>query len=71
MHPLLIVLAVALLGVALVFGVYMVGQAIESMYLTPRLLGERFVRGVEWDLSVPTVETGLDGRHGEDSLCWR
>jgi predicted PurR-regulated permease PerM len=30
-----------LLGVALVFGVYMVGQAIESMYLTPRLLGER------------------------------
>ena len=29
------------LGVALVFGVYMVGQAIESMYLTPRLLGER------------------------------
>jgi predicted PurR-regulated permease PerM len=31
----------AMLGVAMVFGVYMVGQAIESMYLTPRLLGER------------------------------
>lgn len=30
-----------LLGVALVGGVYMVGQVIESMYLTPRLLGER------------------------------
>ncbi|MDO8903469.1 AI-2E family transporter [Hydrogenophaga sp.] len=30
-----------LLGVALVFGAYMLGQAFESMYLTPRLLGER------------------------------
>ncbi|WP_439113479.1 AI-2E family transporter [Hydrogenophaga sp.] len=31
----------SLLGVALVGGVYLVGQVIESMYLTPRLLGER------------------------------
>jgi len=30
-----------LLGVALVGGVYLVGQVVESMYLTPRLLGER------------------------------
>jgi len=30
-----------LLGVALVGGIYMVLQVIESMYLTPRLLGER------------------------------
>ena len=29
------------LGVALVGAVYLVGQVIESMYLTPRLLGER------------------------------
>jgi len=29
------------LGVALVGGVYMLGQVIESLYLTPRLLGER------------------------------
>ena len=29
------------LGVALVAGVYLVGQLIESLYLTPRLLGER------------------------------
>ncbi len=28
-------------GVALVGGVYLVGQVVESMYLTPRLLGER------------------------------
>ncbi len=28
-------------GVALVAGVYMVGQVLESLYLTPRLLGER------------------------------
>ena len=31
----------SILGVALVAGVYMLGQVIESMYLTPRLLGER------------------------------
>lgn len=31
----------SLLGVALVGGVYLVGQAIESFYLTPTLLGER------------------------------
>jgi predicted PurR-regulated permease PerM len=31
----------SLLGVALVGVVYLVGQVIESMYLTPRLLGER------------------------------
>ncbi|MDP2096463.1 MAG: AI-2E family transporter, partial [Hydrogenophaga sp.] len=31
----------SLLGVALVGMVYLVGQVIESMYLTPRLLGER------------------------------
>jgi predicted PurR-regulated permease PerM len=31
----------SLLGVALVGGVYVVGQVVESMYLTPRLLGER------------------------------
>ena len=31
----------SLLGVALVGGVYLVGQVGESMYLTPRLLGER------------------------------
>jgi predicted PurR-regulated permease PerM len=31
----------AVLGVALVAGVYAVGQVIESMYVTPRLLGER------------------------------
>lgn len=31
----------SLLGVALVGGVYLLGQLIESMYLTPRLLGER------------------------------
>lgn len=31
----------SLLGVALVGGVYLVGQVVESMYLTPRLLGER------------------------------
>ncbi|MDO9606254.1 AI-2E family transporter [Hydrogenophaga sp.] len=31
----------SLLGVALVGGVYLLGQVIESMYLTPRLLGER------------------------------
>lgn len=31
----------SVLGVALVAGVYMLGQVIESMYLTPRLLGER------------------------------
>ena len=30
-----------LLGVALVGAVYAVGQAVESMYITPRLLGER------------------------------
>ena len=30
-----------LLGVALVGGVYLLGQLIESLYLTPRLLGER------------------------------
>jgi len=30
-----------LMGVALVGGVYLVGQVVESMYLTPRLLGER------------------------------
>jgi predicted PurR-regulated permease PerM len=30
-----------LLGVALVGGVYLVGQVVESLYLTPRLLGER------------------------------
>jgi predicted PurR-regulated permease PerM len=29
------------LGVALVGGVYLMGQLIESLYLTPRLLGER------------------------------
>jgi predicted PurR-regulated permease PerM len=29
------------LGVALVGGVYLLGQLIESLYLTPRLLGER------------------------------
>ena len=31
----------SVLGVALVGGVYLLGQVIESMYLTPRLLGER------------------------------
>ncbi len=31
----------AALGVALVAGVYAIGQVVESMYLTPRLLGER------------------------------
>ena len=31
----------AVLGVALVAGVYGVGQVLESMYVTPRLLGER------------------------------
>jgi len=31
----------ALLGVALVAAVYIVGQVVESMYVTPRLLGER------------------------------
>jgi predicted PurR-regulated permease PerM len=31
----------SLLGVALVAGVYTVGQVFESMYVTPRLLGER------------------------------
>lgn len=31
----------ALLGVALVAAVYTVGQVVESMYVTPRLLGER------------------------------
>ncbi len=31
----------ALLGVALVGAVYVVGQVVESMYITPRLLGER------------------------------
>jgi predicted PurR-regulated permease PerM len=31
----------ALLGVALVAAVYTVGQVVESMYITPRLLGER------------------------------
>ncbi|AOW14040.1 AI-2E family transporter [Hydrogenophaga crassostreae] len=31
----------ALLGVALVGAVYIIGQTIESMYVTPRLLGER------------------------------
>ena len=31
----------ALLGVALVAAVYAVGQVVESMYVTPRLLGER------------------------------
>lgn len=31
----------AVLGVALVGGVYAVGQMLESMYVTPRLLGER------------------------------
>ncbi len=31
----------SVLGVALVAGVYVVGQVVESMYLTPRLLGER------------------------------
>ena len=31
----------AVLGVALVAGVYGVGQVVESMYVTPRLLGER------------------------------
>lgn len=30
-----------LLGVALVAGVYLLGQVMESLYLTPRLLGER------------------------------
>jgi predicted PurR-regulated permease PerM len=29
------------MGVALVAGVYLLGQLVESMYLTPRLLGER------------------------------
>ena len=31
----------AVLGVALVGGVYAIGQVVESMYVTPRLLGER------------------------------
>lgn len=31
----------AVLGVALVGAVYVVGQVVESMYITPRLLGER------------------------------
>jgi predicted PurR-regulated permease PerM len=31
----------SLLGLALVGAVYLVGQVVESLYLTPRLLGER------------------------------